>query len=79
MWLSLVERTVRDGEVVGSNPVIPTIQKDTDFIQCVLKQVSFSFSILDFVSMHLTLMALEISLLHRRTSNLMKCACKYCG
>ena len=26
MWLSLVERTVRDGEVVGSNPVIPTMQ-----------------------------------------------------
>lgn len=25
MWLSLVERTVRDGEVVGSNPVIPTM------------------------------------------------------
>lgn len=27
MWLSLVERTVRDGEVVGSNPVIPTDEK----------------------------------------------------
>ena len=25
MWLSLVERTVRDGEVVGSNPVNPTM------------------------------------------------------
>ena len=25
MWLSLVERTVRDVEVVGSNPVIPTM------------------------------------------------------
>ncbi len=25
MWLSLVERTVRDREVAGSNPVIPTI------------------------------------------------------
>ena len=27
MWLSLVERIVRDDEVAGSNPVIPTIQK----------------------------------------------------
>lgn len=26
MWLSLVERCVRDAEVVGSNPAIPTIQ-----------------------------------------------------
>ena len=25
MWLSLVERCVRDAEVVGSNPVISTI------------------------------------------------------
>ena len=25
MWLSLVERSVRDREVAGSNPVIPTI------------------------------------------------------
>ncbi len=25
MWLSLVERCVRDAEVVGSNPAIPTI------------------------------------------------------
>ncbi len=24
MWLSLVERSVRDAEVVGSNPAIPT-------------------------------------------------------
>ncbi len=24
MWLSLVERCVRDAEAVGSNPVIPT-------------------------------------------------------
>ncbi len=24
MWLSLVERCVRDAEVAGSNPVIPT-------------------------------------------------------
>ncbi len=24
MWLSLVERVVRDDEVAGSNPVIPT-------------------------------------------------------
>jgi hypothetical protein len=27
MWLSLVERFVRDEEVVGSNPVIPTIKR----------------------------------------------------
>ena len=27
MWLSLVERIVRDDEVAGSNPVIPTISK----------------------------------------------------
>ena len=26
MWLSLVERSVRDREVVGSNPAIPTIR-----------------------------------------------------
>ena len=26
MWLSLVERCVRDAEVAGSNPVIPTIE-----------------------------------------------------
>jgi hypothetical protein len=25
MWLSLVERCVRDAEAAGSNPVIPTI------------------------------------------------------
>jgi hypothetical protein len=25
MWLSLVERLVRDQEAAGSNPVIPTI------------------------------------------------------
>lgn len=27
MWLSLVERVVRDDEVEGSNPFIPTILK----------------------------------------------------
>ena len=26
-WLSLVERSVRDREVVGSNPIAPTILK----------------------------------------------------
>ena len=26
-WLSLVERSVRDREVVGSNPIAPTISK----------------------------------------------------
>ncbi len=26
MWLSLVERCVRDAEVAGSNPVIPTTE-----------------------------------------------------
>ena len=26
MWLSLVERLVRDEEVAGSNPVIPTME-----------------------------------------------------
>ena len=25
MWLSLVERCVRDAKVAGSNPVIPTL------------------------------------------------------
>lgn len=29
MWLSLVERSVRDREVVGSNPAIPTIGTET--------------------------------------------------
>ena len=28
VWLSLVERTVRDREVAGSNPVTPTIRKE---------------------------------------------------
>ena len=27
MWLSLVERCVRDAKAAGSNPVIPTILK----------------------------------------------------
>ena len=27
MWLSLVERCVRDAEVAGSNPVISTIDR----------------------------------------------------
>ncbi len=30
MWLSLVERCVRDAEVVGSNPAIPTIRLMTE-------------------------------------------------
>ncbi len=34
-WLSLVERTVRDREVAGSNPVAPTI-----FLSCHLKYLS---------------------------------------
>ena len=29
MWLSLVERCVRDAEAAGSNPVIPTIECET--------------------------------------------------
>ena len=29
LWLSLVERSVRDREVAGSNPVNPTIFPDT--------------------------------------------------
>ncbi len=33
MWLSLVERCVRDAEVVGSNPVIST----TDFKKTALQ------------------------------------------
>ncbi len=31
MWLSLVERCVRDAEVAGSNPVISTI-KGSNFL-----------------------------------------------
>jgi hypothetical protein len=31
-WLSLVERTVRDREVAGSNPVAPTIDRKRDFL-----------------------------------------------
>lgn len=27
MWLSLVERLVRDEEAAGSNPVIPTLSR----------------------------------------------------
>ena len=27
-WLSLVERSVRDREVVGSNPIAPTIKRE---------------------------------------------------
>ncbi len=30
MWLSLVERIVRDDEAAGSNPVIPTIFIDNE-------------------------------------------------
>ena len=29
LWLSLVERCVRDAEAAGSNPVIPTIECET--------------------------------------------------
>ena len=29
VWLSLVERIVRDDEVAGSNPVTPTIETNT--------------------------------------------------
>ena len=29
MWLSLVERCVRDAKAAGSNPVIPTIMIDS--------------------------------------------------
>ena len=43
MWLSLVERCVRDAEAVGSNPVISTIPA----VSNLRPQV---FSILDFVS-----------------------------
>lgn len=31
MWLSLVERCVRDAKAAGSNPVIPTILQNLDF------------------------------------------------
>lgn len=31
MWLSLVERCVRDAKAAGSNPVIPTILQRLDF------------------------------------------------
>lgn len=31
MWLSLVERYVRDVEVAGSNPVTPTAVKEEEF------------------------------------------------
>lgn len=31
MWLSLVERCVRDAKAAGSNPVIPTRMKPQDF------------------------------------------------
>ena len=30
MWLSLVERSVRDAEVAGSNPAIPTRKEKAD-------------------------------------------------
>ena len=29
MWLSLVERCVRDAKAAGSNPVIPTIDNES--------------------------------------------------
>ena len=32
VWLSLVERYVRDVEAAGSNPVTPTINKSSFFI-----------------------------------------------
>ena len=31
MWLSLVERCVRDAKAAGSNPVIPTNRKPLEF------------------------------------------------
>ena len=34
MWLSLVERCVRDAEAAGSNPVISTTEKETSFATC---------------------------------------------
>src|SRR5690554_117906 len=40
MWLSLVERCVRDAEVAGSNPVIPTIDN-----QQILRDLFFLFII----------------------------------
>ena len=35
MWLSLVERCVRDAEVAGSNPVISTIKLSTHRLRAI--------------------------------------------
>ena len=34
MWLSLVERCVRDAEAAGSNPVASTINRQVSFETC---------------------------------------------
>ena len=39
MWLSLVERCVRDAKAAGSNPVIPTI--DNESRVCALLSLSY--------------------------------------
>ena len=47
MWLSLVERCVRDAEVAGSNPVIPTkfiFRITTDFPRCYAEFLCFAFA-----------------------------------
>ena len=46
MWLNLVERYVRDVEVVGSNPVISTIKTKSGNTRCSL---AFFFVLYGFV------------------------------
>ena len=48
MWLNLVERYVRDVEVVGSNPVISTIKTKSGNTRCSL---AFFFILYGFVGL----------------------------
>ena len=50
MWLSLVERCVRDAEAAGSNPVISTIGQKTDvFTLYYVKKPQYASALLRFL------------------------------
>ncbi len=62
MWLSLVERCVRDAEVVGSNPAIPTIDRSAAgeaYIACL------PLALLEVSVLQQFLMALGYGLCHQ--------------
>ena len=48
MWLSLVERCVRDAEAAGSNPVIPTYETAwKQAVFCIFRRVQICFFSID--------------------------------